>query len=277
MRKIGLILITILIQQIGISQTKNEIDDLLYKIGNEVINSKEIILNENSKKILNYKEKSVNLLTEFYSDNSETRIFSDCLERKITKGEIAIILTDRIKKLMPYYQLTGIENCLLTFCENNGNLIEYYLAAIKRDGIERFKQRYIEWNATTKEFKEYQKKCTTNKRKSERLLKKASKNKILKLITNDYWKRNGNEIIYNFWFEKDLGGVFELEMQENGDLMVIDDHTIFKITKIDGEYIFECRTPYSHWFSKLKYLSKTKMILEINENEIEYHKIEIEK
>ena len=33
----------------------------------------------------------------------------------------------------------------MTFCKNNSNLIEYYLPFIKRDGIERFKEKYQDW------------------------------------------------------------------------------------------------------------------------------------
>ena len=46
---------------------------------------------------------------------------------------------------MPYFTVTGIQNCLITFCENNPNLIEYYLWSIKRDGTEQFKEKYLAW------------------------------------------------------------------------------------------------------------------------------------
>ena len=53
-------------------------------------------------------------------------------------------MADRIEG-MPYFKVTGIQNCLITFCENNRNLIEYYLWAIKRDGAEKFKEKYLTW------------------------------------------------------------------------------------------------------------------------------------
>lgn len=46
---------------------------------------------------------------------------------------------------MPYFVLTGMQNCLLEFCENNPNLIEYYLPWINRDGVLNFKDKYINW------------------------------------------------------------------------------------------------------------------------------------
>ncbi len=46
---------------------------------------------------------------------------------------------------MPYATLTGVRNCLLTYCKNNPNLIEYYLFWINNDGVENFKTKYINW------------------------------------------------------------------------------------------------------------------------------------
>lgn len=39
----------------------------------------------------------------------------------------------------------GMRNCLLEFCENNPNLIEFYLDWINRDGVLNFKDNYINW------------------------------------------------------------------------------------------------------------------------------------
>ncbi|MBD8487340.1 hypothetical protein IFO69_01130 [Echinicola sp. CAU 1574] len=65
----------------------------------------------------------------------------------MNKGEIAIIMADRIEG-MPYARVTGIQNCTLTFCKKNANLIEYYLPFIERDGIEKFQEKYMEWLAS---------------------------------------------------------------------------------------------------------------------------------
>ncbi len=46
---------------------------------------------------------------------------------------------------MPYFTLTGIENCLFQFCENNPNLIESYFWAIRRNGITEFQQGCAQW------------------------------------------------------------------------------------------------------------------------------------
>ncbi len=64
-------------------------------------------------------------LAKFFDIPTQTIIYSDCQNRFLTKGEVAIIVADRLKT-MPYYNLTGIQNCTLSHCENNSNLIEYY-------------------------------------------------------------------------------------------------------------------------------------------------------
>jgi hypothetical protein len=46
---------------------------------------------------------------------------------------------------MPYYTVTGIQNCIVEYCKGNPNLIEYYLWAIKRDGVLLFQKRYTIW------------------------------------------------------------------------------------------------------------------------------------
>ncbi len=144
MKKIGLILLTILLNlNWSFSQTKSEIDSLLNGIA-ETENSKGITKTEQAKKIIAFGENSLKTLAEFFTDSTLTIIKSDCQERNLTKGEIAIIMADRIEG-MPYFTVTGIQNCLATFCENNPNLIEYYLWAIKRDGTEKFKEKYLDW------------------------------------------------------------------------------------------------------------------------------------
>jgi hypothetical protein len=149
MKKIRLIIIiSILNLNFGLAQTESEIDALLNGIA-KTENSKGITKTEQAEKIITYGEKSLLILAEFFTDSTQTKVKSECQERNLTKGEIAIIMADQIQR-MPYAQLTGIQNCLLTFCENNPNWIEYYLWAIKRDGTEKFQEKYRDWIAWTK-------------------------------------------------------------------------------------------------------------------------------
>jgi len=144
MKKIVLLFLTILLNlNLSFSQTESEINSLLNGIS-ETENSKEITKTEQAKKIIAFGENSLTTLAEFFTDTTLTKVKSECQERNLTKGEIAIIMADRIEG-MPYFTVTGIQNCLITFCENNPNLIEYYLWAIKRDGTENFKEKYLAW------------------------------------------------------------------------------------------------------------------------------------
>ena len=142
MKKLHLIIL-IFTFNFGLSQTKTEIDSLLNEIA-KTENSKEIINTNEGKKFIEYGWKLLPLLSDFFIDQTETNVNSECVGRNLTKGEIAIIVADRIEG-MQYFRLTKIQNCTLTFCEKNLNLIEYYLDAIKRDNVEEFKARYIEW------------------------------------------------------------------------------------------------------------------------------------
>ena len=113
---------------------------------NEILktkNSKDIINSSGFKYIENrYEKKSLVYLAKFFDIPTQTIIYSDCQNRFLTKGEVAIIVADRIK-MMPYYNLTGIQNCTLSYCENNSNLIEYYFSFIK--SYSEFQRKYYHY------------------------------------------------------------------------------------------------------------------------------------
>ncbi len=143
MKKI-LLIFTFIILNLSLfsAQTKEEFNKLINEISVE--NSIDIITTKESKQIISYGEKSLTLLAEFFTDETLTNVKSDCLERNLTKGEIAIILADRIQRI-PYFRLTGIQNCLLEFCKNNPNLIEYYFPFIQKDKAKLFTKKYRDW------------------------------------------------------------------------------------------------------------------------------------
>jgi len=144
MRKIHQVfLICFLNLNFGFAQSKSEIDYLLNEIA-ETKDSKEITETIQALEIIAYGGKVLPILTEFFIDSTPTSVKSECQNRNLTKGEIAIILADKVER-MPYALLMGVRNCLLEFCENNPNLIEYYLPWINRDGALNFKVKYINW------------------------------------------------------------------------------------------------------------------------------------
>jgi len=144
MKNIGLILLTILLNlNLIFSQTESEIDSLLSGIA-ETNNSKEIIKSKQAEKIIAFGEKSLPILAELFTDSTQTKVKSECNSRNLTKGELAIIMADQIDRI-PYALLTGVRNCLLEFCKDNPNLIEYYFPWINRDGFLNFKEKYTSW------------------------------------------------------------------------------------------------------------------------------------
>ncbi len=143
MKKIFLIIIVFLSTNIISAQTKTELSIFLDNIS-QIQNSKDIIETNDAKKIFEYGENQLKILSHFFADQTKTRIKSDCLNRNLKKGELAIILADNIKR-MPYAKLTGIQNCILEFCKENPNLIEFYLPSIAKDNAKKFTQNYNEW------------------------------------------------------------------------------------------------------------------------------------
>jgi hypothetical protein len=125
------------------SQSKDQVDSLLLSVC-LTKNSKDIVKGNQAKKIIAYGNKLLPTLINFFKDTTLTKVKSDCQGRFLNKGEVAIILADKIE-LMPYFTVTGIQNCLIEFCKNNPNGIEFYLNAIKQNGIEVFSKKYIDW------------------------------------------------------------------------------------------------------------------------------------
>ena len=144
MKKIALLVLpTLLTLNFCYSQTRAEIDSLLNRVS-LTDNSKTIAETTAAKKIIAFGERALPMLSDFFSDPVLTQVKSECHERSLTKGEIAIILADHIDR-MPYALLTGVQNCLLEFCEDNSNLVEYYLPSIHQAGLSKFKEAYINW------------------------------------------------------------------------------------------------------------------------------------
>lgn len=127
---------------LSFSQTKIEINTLLVEISNTE-KSEKITTTRPAKQIEQFGTSALIVLADFFKDKTTTKVYSDCLERNLTKGEIALIVADRIQGI-PYAKLTGVQNCLMEFCENNPNRIEYYFPWIE-DKNESFTKAYVEW------------------------------------------------------------------------------------------------------------------------------------
>ena len=132
-----------LVSLLGAGQQVISVDSILidtYK----VTNSKEIIQTSGAKILISSGPKVINQLVKQFSDSTRTNVYSDCQNRFLRKGDIAVIIADHIEP-MPYTRLTGIQNCLFKFCENNPNRIEYYLYAITENRFVDFQSAYLSW------------------------------------------------------------------------------------------------------------------------------------
>lgn len=111
-----------------------------------------ILLTKNSKEISQsssfvilqkkYGKSSLVYLAKFFDILTKTNVYSDCHNRFLTKGEIAIIIADQIDR-MPYFELTGIQNYTLTYCDANPNQIEYYFSYLKSYNV--FQRKYYQY------------------------------------------------------------------------------------------------------------------------------------
>jgi len=127
----------------SIGQTTQILDSLLlplYSIGNSKYLSKATA----AKCITTYGPKVLPILVSYFSDTTLTNIKSDCQDFYLKKGEVAIIMADRVE-MMPYAQLTGFQNCLMEFCKDNPNWIEYYLPEVRKMGLTVFTEKYQKW------------------------------------------------------------------------------------------------------------------------------------
>lgn len=128
---------------------KAEMNVRLNEIEKYVMDTKNIASSSMGMEVIDMGEDALWTLIDFFNDTTELKMYSSCQRRMITKGELAIILADRIKG-MPYALLTNIQNCTMELCDNNDNGIEYYLWAIKEMEVGEFRKRYIEWLVDSK-------------------------------------------------------------------------------------------------------------------------------
>lgn len=120
------------------------LDSLLLSIYDGVSNSKYISRTKQAKQIISFGRSVLPALSMYFSDTTQTKIRSECQNFNLNRGEVAIVLADRIER-MPYFYVTHIQNCTLQFCEDNPNLVEFYFYAIRRDTVQSFQERYVEW------------------------------------------------------------------------------------------------------------------------------------
>jgi hypothetical protein len=143
-----LILSFILFGLCGSGQTPGSIDAVLSNLSCQ---SEKIVNDSGVRHLIARGSNLLPALSSRFTDTSLSNVFSKCTNRRLYKGELAVIIADRIKG-MPYCLLTGVQNCTLDYCPNNPNLVEYYLDFIKFRGMMSvFRERYDKWLAKEKD------------------------------------------------------------------------------------------------------------------------------
>lgn len=126
----------------SVAQPTDYVDELITQLNGA---SENISKDSSVIKLIKKGEVTLPTLSKHFTDTANSSVFSNCVGRLLTKGEIAIIIADRVEG-MPYYTLTEFQNCTLETCKGNPNLVEYYLNFIKLRGMTKtFKNRYDEW------------------------------------------------------------------------------------------------------------------------------------
>ena len=131
-----------LLSLVGAGQVKDELESTLTNLYGE---SENIIKDNAVKNLLSAGTKLLPVLSTRFTDNTISKVYSTCAGRYLTRGELAIIVADHIEG-MPYFQLTGLQNCTLESCPNNPNFVEYYLEFLRFRGMYKvFQKKYEEW------------------------------------------------------------------------------------------------------------------------------------
>ncbi len=126
----------------SLAQTHSDVDTVLARLDGQ----SELLTKDSA--VINFLDGGVKLLpilSKLFTDSATSKVFSKCVGRYLTRGELAIILADRVET-MPYFTLTGLQNCMMQSCDDNPNFVEYYLDFIKLRGMTATVQkRYDEW------------------------------------------------------------------------------------------------------------------------------------
>ena len=143
MIRLPLLLVVLMVCSLtSLAQTQSDLNALLARLSGQ---SEHITKNISVLKFVSKGKELLPVLCGKFTDSTKSLVFSKCANRLLTRGEIAIIIADRIES-MPYFLLTGLQNCTMDMCKDNPNVVEYYLDFIKLRGMTAtFQKRYIDW------------------------------------------------------------------------------------------------------------------------------------
>ncbi len=126
--------------------TAQELPSIASVINHLRVNSKLIDKDSNIQKIIKIGEPILYDLSNKFLDTATSKVYSDCHNRFLNNGEIAMIIADKIETI-PALTVIGVQNCMLESCENNTNWVEYYFDFIEKQyyGMLNTKRNYDTW------------------------------------------------------------------------------------------------------------------------------------
>lgn len=119
-----------------------EVNKTINVLANEIKNSTQIETSSSGQKLINSGVEILPYLSNLFLDSTELQVFSTHNSRHLTKGELAIIVASKIKRI-PIAQVVGIQQCTPPFDHE----IEHFLWKIK-DNPSVFIEKYKDWLKT---------------------------------------------------------------------------------------------------------------------------------
>lgn len=119
-----------------------EVSNSLLSLSKEIAVSDSIGLSKSGRKLINSGTEILRVLQLSFTDSTITKVYSNPNHRYLSKGELAILVADKIKSI-PIARVVGVQQCTPPFDSD----IESYLERIS-DNPEAFTSKYNEWRST---------------------------------------------------------------------------------------------------------------------------------
>ncbi|TVZ55827.1 hypothetical protein OD91_1095 [Lutibacter sp. Hel_I_33_5] len=149
------------------SQTNEKIEHLLDEILLIDGNYNNIIESKQANELISYGEKILPKLTFFFTSLEISKLSYKCYNYNFTKGEISIMIAERIEPIPNFKIKYPVENYLWAGCKGFPKWVNYNIQKIRVGGLEQFKLIYTKWLNSSKRKR--------INRKNKRKLKKMKK------------------------------------------------------------------------------------------------------
>ena len=155
MKKNLVILFLTLVSFNSYSQTNEEIEHLLNEILLVEGNYDDLIESKQANLLVSYGKDILPKLVFFFTSTEISKLKLNCFKSNLTKGEIAIIIAEKIESIPKFEIKLPYGDYLFGRCKGNPNWIDDNLPRIRIGGVEQFIQKYNEWLNSSKRKRIY--------------------------------------------------------------------------------------------------------------------------